>query len=224
MEMDKKEIKKIKLKNKKLTLILLIILLLTLTGSGYIAYTIYQNKMIESIHNNLKTTIKTKKNAKIYDNNKKEIATTKESIILELSSIKKKAKYYKIKNTNLYISYKDIKNNTNLEKEKKENNNIYESLQTKIKTKSKIDLIKDNKKTITILKGMTISLESIDDNYYYINFLNQIFKIKKDKTIKEINNNTNNNTDNNIHYNKKNNNNQDDKYHIKKKKKKNIKL
>ena len=112
--MDKKEIKKIKLKNKKLTLILLIILLLTLTGSGYIAYTIYQNKMIESIHNNLKTTIKTKKNAKIYDNNKKEIATTKESIILELSSIKKKAKYYKIKNTNLYISYKDIKNDLHL--------------------------------------------------------------------------------------------------------------
>ena len=67
MEMDKKEIKKIKLKNKKLTLLLLIILLLTLTGSGYIAYTIYQNKMIESIHKNLKTTIQTKKNAKIYD-------------------------------------------------------------------------------------------------------------------------------------------------------------
>ena len=192
MEMDKKEIKKIKLKNKKLTLILLIILLLTLTGSGYIAYTIYQNKMIESIHNNLKTTIKTKKNAKIYDNNKKEIATTKESIILELSSIKKKAKYYKIKNNNLYISYKIIKNNKNLKKEKKDNN-IYESLQTKIQTKSKIDLIKDNKKIITIFKGMTMSLESIDDNYYYINFLNQIFKIKKNNNIKEINNKKTNN-------------------------------
>ena len=140
MEMDKKEIKvkKIKLKNKKLTLILLIILLLTLTGSGYTAYTIYQNKMIESIHNNLKTTIKTKKNSKIYDNNKKEIATTKDSITLELASIKNKAKYYKIKNTDFYISYKDISKNTNIEKEKKEDNNIYESLQTKIKTKSKI--------------------------------------------------------------------------------------
>ena len=210
MEMDKKEIKKIKLKNKKLTLILLIILLLTLTGSGYIGYTIYQNKMIDSIHKNLKTTIQTKKNAKIYDNNKKEIATTKESIILELSSIKKKAKYYKIKNTNLYISYKDIKNNTNLKKEKKDNN-IYESLQTKIQTKSKTDLIKDNKKIITIFKGMTMSLESIDDNYYYINFLNQIFKIKKNKNIKEINNkNTNNNSVSVIHYEKINNICQDD--------------
>ena len=209
MEMDKKEIKKIKLKNKKLTLILLIILLLTLTGSGYISYTIYQNKMIESIHNNLKTSIKTKKNTKIYDSNKKEIATTKESIALELASTKKKAKYYKIKNTDFYINYKDIKDNTNLKKDKKDNN-IYESLQTKIKTKSKIDLIKDNKKTITLLKGMTISLESIDDNYYYINFLNQIFKIKKDKSIKEINNNTNNNSVSVIHYDKINNTCQDD--------------
>ena len=211
MEMDKKEIKKIKLKNKKLTLVLLIILLLTLTGSGYIAYTIYQNKMIESIHNNLKTTIKIKKNSKIYDSNKKEIATTKDSISLELSSIKKKAKYYKIKNTDFYINYKDIKNNTNLKTEKKDNS-IYESLQTKIKIKSKVDLIKNNKKTITLLKGITVSLDSIDDNYFYINFLNQIFKIKKDKSIKQINknNNNNNNSVSVIHYDKINNTCQDD--------------
>ena len=210
MKMDKKEIKKIKIKSKKITIILFIILLLTLTSSAYIGYSIYQNKMIESIHNNLKTTIKTKKNSKIYDNNKKEIATTKDSITLELASVKNKAKYYKIKNTDFYISYKDISKNTNIEKEKKEDNNIYESLQTKIKTKSKIDLIKDNKKAITLLKGMTISLESIDDNYYYINFLNQIFKIKKDKSIKQINNNTNNNSVSVIHYDKINNTCQDD--------------
>jgi len=175
------ENKKKKRKLKKSGLIVILILL-ALIGIGLIALKILHDKEVKEIKSYYSKTITLKKNSNIYYNSKK-IGTNLESIKLELESIK--GKYFKVKNTNYYVYYKDVK------KDKIEEKNIstnYVLFNKNIKSNKKIDLYKEDKKVFT-LNNINTPIEAMDKDNYYISFLNDTYKVKKDKAIKEIKSN-----------------------------------
>ena len=175
------ENKKKKTKIKKSGLIVLIVLFLIIIG-GLVTLKVLNDQKQKEIKGYFSKTVSLKKNSNIYYNSKK-IGTNLESIKLELESIK--GKYFKVKNTNYYVYYKDVK------KDKFEEKNIstnYVLFNKNIKTNKKIDLYKDDKKIFS-LNSINTPIEAMDNDNYYINFLNETYKVKKDKTIKEIKSN-----------------------------------
>lgn len=180
--------KKYKLKHKKSILICIILLIILAIGGFFIYKKLSNDKAIKTLKANYNQYIITNKKANLYDKKHNKIGTISSGYYLELTKISNltlKNKYLQINNTPYYLSYKDIKK-TEQRKEKeieKDNNSYYLDLNKKLITNKKISLLKDKKKVVTLNK-LTTDIRSIDDNYYYINFLGEDLKVKKTKSIK----------------------------------------
>ena len=179
MEENKKK-KKTKLKKSCLIILLLGIALI---GIGLIILKVLNDQEVKEIKSHFSKTITLKKNSSIYYNNKK-IGTNIEPIKLELESIK--GKYFKIKNTDYYVYYEDVKKDK--EEKKEETTSNYLVFNKNIKSNKKVDLYKEDKKIIT-LNNINTPIEAISNDNYYISFLNDTYIVKKDKNIKEVKSN-----------------------------------
>ena len=179
--------KKVKLKHKKIIIVILFIVFLLIGGLSYYLYDLNQKNTEKLIKRNYNKYVITTKKINLYDKNKKVIGTIDKDYKLELEEIKNlsiKNKYFKINNTDNYIGYKDIKKT----KEFKNEINIgnYVIFNKNIKG-SNIDLKNDNK-TIIKLNSINLPILYMDKDNYYISFLNNSFSVKKDKSIKEVDN------------------------------------
>lgn len=174
--------KKIKRKTKtKNNIMIISILLIIIIGIITITYIVYDRKnTLNIIKKNYNEYVETKATTKIYNKNKKQIGTISKGYKLQLEKIKKLTinnKYLKIKDYNYYIDCKNIKKTKKFENKQKYNHIV---LNKNIKSNKKINLLKNNKKTIT-LYNINQPIEYMDDNYYYIKLFNEIFQIKNKK-------------------------------------------
>lgn len=187
----KKEVKKEKktVKNKKKIIgisIVIALLILIIITTLLVLYTKNEVKQIKSSYNQF---IKINKDTNIYDKNKKVLGKIYKNTELELEKLKKitiKNNILKVKDTNYYIYYKDTKKIKKLNKD--ELNKNYIVLNKNIKTSKPVTLYKDNKKVLTINNGLNLPIQYIDNNKYYVYYLNKLLEIKKSKNIKEIDN------------------------------------
>ena len=177
-----KKKKRIKVKKKVLTLIIPIFILGIIAFLEIIKY--QERQTIKKINNNFHPHVITTKKINLYNKNKKIIGTISKNYSLEIE--KTNNKYFKIKNTNYYISSKNIKKSNN---KKEPINYNYLVFNENIKTNKKIVLSKNNKKIITLKKGINTPIYYQDKSNYYISFLDDIFSIPKNKvkTIKKKN-------------------------------------
>lgn len=183
--------KKVKVKKKSIIIILLI--LLVIAGASVGGYFLYGNMLTSNIRNNYGKFVKTTKKANIYDKNNNVIGSISKDIVIPLTSLKnitKNNQYLTIKDSDYKVYYKDIKkvNETAVDETKN-----YLTYNKNISTKDKVELLKDGKVIITLNKGINIPIEYASEEEYFINFLNEIYTIKKSDSIKEID--TENNTD-----------------------------
>ena len=148
---------KLKLK-KKVKLLILIICLLCLASLS-----IYKYLETQKINSYLAKQLITTKKTNLYSKNKEIIGSNNKDIYLEIDT-KKKGKYFKIKDTNYYIYYKDTKK----VKEKPKLNII--PLDKNIKTTSKTTLNNAKKEAIILDKGIKQHIKEIDDNSYEVIF------------------------------------------------------
>lgn len=176
------ENKKKKTKIKKSGLIVLIVLFLIIIG-GLVTLKILNDQKQNEIKKYFSKTVTLKKKSNIYYKNNK-IGKNLEEIKLDLEKIN--GQYFKVKNTDYYVYYKDVKKDKETKEENKTSN--YVLFNKNIKSNKKLDLYKEDKKIITV-KSINSPIESMDKDNYYISFLNETYKVKKDKSIKEIKSN-----------------------------------
>ena len=108
----KKKNKKVKLKHKKIVLPIFVVVLLLIGIGVFVGYTLNNRNAEKLIKQNYNKYVITTGNARLYDSNKKEIGVIYKGYKLELEEIKnltKKNKYFKIKDTDNYIGYNNIK-------------------------------------------------------------------------------------------------------------------
>ncbi len=182
----KKKNKKVKLKNKKIVIPILVGLLLVIGVVIFIFFYLNEKNAEKLIKNNYNKYVITTGNVKLYDSNKKNIGLIYKGYKLELDEIKNlsiKNKYFKIKNTDNYISYKNIKKTDKFENSTNIGN--YVTFNKNIKTSKKVYLYNGNDKVLS-LDGINLPILYKDKDNYYVSFLNNIFSIRKDKSIKEI--------------------------------------
>ena len=165
--------KRKKVKKKNILLFSIIFIILFLSGI-LISYIIPKN----SIKNNYGETVIIKKDSDIYDSNNKSIGSIKKGVIIELAKREEGKEYYKVKNGDFYINYKNVK------KEKaKTFKNKYLVFNNNIKRK-KMEFYQNDKLVLTLNKEISLPIEYMDDKYYYVSYLGSLFGIKKDKNDK----------------------------------------
>ncbi|MBR2712580.1 MAG: polysaccharide deacetylase family protein [Bacilli bacterium] len=116
------------------------------------------------------------KNTNLYDSKNKSVGTIYKNSYLELDKYNNK-KYFKIKDSDYYVYYKDIN------KTKKKDINIkeyYVSIGENITLKDNTKLYIDEKERLKINKGSTYEVLLKDDNYYYFRLLGNLYGVKKD--------------------------------------------
>ncbi len=183
---------------KKVIIPVIILFILLVCSLSFILISTNNKNTLKGIKKNYSQFVKTTGTTNLYDKHHKKIGSISKDYELELVKIKKltnKNKYINIKDTDLYISYKDI---TKIDKiTKKTNNTNYITLNKNIKTTSKVVLYKGKKRVITLDKGINTPILYMDNDNYYVNYLNQIFNIKKTKSIKTVDSNNSKDTNTN---------------------------
>ena len=173
-----------KKKLKKSSIIIIILLILIVLGGGIYAFKLYYDKTLKDIKNSYSKVIITNKKAKLYDKNKREIGSINKGYVLELDKLKLNGlnKFYKIKDTDYYLNYKDV---TKSKDKIDVSDKYYIPLDKSIRITKRVSLTDNNKEVISLV-NTTINLDYIDNDNYYVNLFNKIYSIKKDKSIKEI--------------------------------------
>lgn len=179
---NKKKIKKRrKIKKKALILIPILILVLIIV----IIFTIYKTtETTKNIKKHYNKYVITTRKTTLYKEGKK-VGTISKNYKLELDNIKNislKNTLLKIKDTEYQVSYKDIKKIKEIEPTTINENIIV--LNKNITSKQKVTL-KNNKNRIE-LNNLNLEVLYIKNNKYYVNFLNNIFEIEKNKNIIEV--------------------------------------
>ena len=101
-----------KYKNKIKIVIICFVSSILLLGIGLILYVKFDNDLLKNIKKHYDTNVITTKKINIYDKNEKIIGKLSKDFTLTLEKQKfkdTKNKYYKIKNTDYYIYYLDVK-------------------------------------------------------------------------------------------------------------------
>lgn len=116
------------------------------------------------------------KDTGLYNSKNKSIGTIYKDSYLELDKFNNK-KYFKIKDSDYYIYYKDIKSTKKIDTSIKE---YYVSIGENITLKDNTKLYINEKENIKLNKGNVYEAIMKDDNYYYIKLLNNLYGVKKD--------------------------------------------
>ena len=166
----------------KKKVIVVLVCILMIIGCG-ILFLYYQNKekntvlKIKNSYHEIVSTIKPKKIYIYQDSKYQEVGTLEKDTILFLEDKKVKNSkdiYYKIKNSNYYITYQDI--------EKKDNYQVDDSFDNyvatiKIKT-NPTNLYQNDSVQITLDEVLDFDVLFHDDDKYYVKFLDNIYWIQ----------------------------------------------
>ena len=185
-EVTVKTKKKVRIKNKKIFIPIILVLVILLTIAGYFGYQAMKKNTLKGIKTNYNEYVVTKKTTKLYNKNKKMVGTIAKDYELELEKIKKpslKNTHLKIKDTDYYVYYKDIKKSE--KKEEKVEESYYLPLEKSIESTKEIILYDGKKKVITLKNGIKDAIiERMDKDNYYVYFLNKTLRVPKSKDIK----------------------------------------
>ena len=174
--------KKYKLKAKTGKILLLGIILIII-GIGA-TFFILQQQEIAKINSHFFEYAKTAKETSLYNKKRQKIATIVKDFPIELEEKKVTAtnqKYFKLKNTNYYIYYEDIKKGTKSEKLELGNNQMIQN--RNVTSSKKVVLTKDEKNQITFLKDLNLPIVSEDETKYSVLFQQKLLELEKGKEI-----------------------------------------
>lgn len=166
------------MKKKKINIFKILLALVLLVGLVSGILILFNGTNIKKYYNGY---VLVTKDTKLYDSKKKNIGTIYKGSYLELDKFNGD-KYFKIKNSDYYVYYESIKST-----KKKENNikEYYVTIGKSITLKDNTELYLDNKVNIKLNKSSKYEVLYLDDNYYYIRFLNNAYGIKKDDVKEE---------------------------------------
>lgn len=121
--------------------------------------------------------VKTKDNIVLYDKQHKKVATLYQGLTFDLEEKSKNNTYFKLNSLPYYVYYKDVEKETK-KKQKEKKNYLVFNQNIKV-AKNTVFYSLDNQRKIKLKKEMSIPIEYVDDQYYYVNYLDNLLKVKK---------------------------------------------
>jgi len=177
---------------KKILIIIVILLALVMCIISILSFIRYKDKkeLLKDIKNSYSDIVSVTSNKKIYvyeEDTYKEIGIIYNDTIIPL--VEKEISdtediYYQIENTNYYIDYKDIKKVNNYQ----EDISLDHYLVTKKIKTSKTNLYQDNELKIKLDQELEFDVLSVNDGKYYVKYLGDIYYIKDNYELVNIEN------------------------------------
>ena len=185
--------KKILLIKKKYLILIIIGLILVAFGLSFLIYRNHminkEKELVAQIKSHYNNYVITNKDTQIFEKTKDEYVkygNISKDMVLELEDIKIKKssqEYFKVKNQDYYLYYNDVN------KSQKDFivaiDNNYLIFNKNIKTKDKTKFI-NSEKYIEINTSFELPIQYMDDENYYVSYLNNIYSIKKDDSIELV--------------------------------------
>ncbi len=193
--MEKIKERRQKRDKKKIVIVSISISLVVIVSVfGVIKYRNYRQKiereeLIEDIKKYYSKYVVVKKKTNLYHKDLKKVGVVEEENDFEIVKSKDKDfPYYQIKDTDLYLYYKDVRKEKELKKTNQYEN--YIDLNKVVTTKKNVKLYLDDKKAITLNQPIEATIKFINGEDYYIHYLGQIYHLNKQevKEVKEVEN------------------------------------
>lgn len=185
--------KKKKIIKCKYLLLIIIGMILVTIGSSFLIYKNYkinkEKQLVIQIKSHYNNYVITNKNAKIYKKSKNKYIKygkiSKDiSLQLEKINIKKSSQtYFKVNNQDYYLYYDDVEKIDKIEKTNINNNYLIFNKNVKTKDKTKFN---NGEKYIEVDKSFELPIQYMDDNNYYVTYLNDLYSINKSNSIELI--------------------------------------
>lgn len=195
-------------KSKKWAVILIITILVLGIAGSIGGYLVYQNhkaeqeriakekkekeeaQLLKAIKDSYNNQVKITDDTKLYKLDKKKYVeggqVSKDTYIIleEKKDITINDKYFKIKNIDYYVYYKDVTPTD--KREIDDNYKNYVPFDNNIITKIPTNFYKDDKLVYSIDESIQASIIINDSNYYYVEYDNQLLGIRKDNVEKTV--------------------------------------
>ena len=193
--MEKIKERRQKRDKKKIVIVSISISLVVIVSVfGVIKYRNYRQKiereeLIEDIKKYYSKYVVVKKKTNLYHKDLKKVGVVEEENDFEIVKSKDKDfPYYQIKDTDLYLYYKDVRKEKELKKTNQYEN--YIDLNKVVTTKKNVKLYLDDKNAITLNQPIEATIKFINGEDYYIHYLGQIYHLNKQevKEVKEVEN------------------------------------
>lgn len=183
-----------KLNRKHIIIIMIVIAIILLVTGTILGIKLHKERiernrkiLIKNINDSYNKYVVTNKSTKLYNKNGKVSGTIGKNMDIEIQKLKdKEYKYFKIRGTNYYIYYKDVKKIKELSNSNNYSN--YINLDKSVITKKNIKLSLDDKVMLKLANGGSFNVRFIDNDKYYVEYLNKIFSINSGD-VKEVKDN-----------------------------------
>lgn len=194
------------MKKKLIFLIMVVSIISIITGISLITFSKSTNKNNEKqpkvidlteVKNKYQPYVKVLKETSLYkkiDGKYVKHGITGENITLLLNverelPLNEDAFYFPLKDMDYYIYYKDIENGESFSENYSYKNYIL--FNENVITQDKTSFYKDNKLLFTLNEGINIPIIIKDEEYYYVEYANQLLGVKKDEVSVQETNNSN---------------------------------
>ena len=173
--------KRVSNKKKKVVIIISVIISIILIAAlGIFLYLKYQdNKLLENIKDHYGSSIEVINDTKLYTKSGKAIGKVYEGLVLKLDKMSIKSsndQYFKIKDTDYYVFYDDVKRTKDSTNETV--NSKYMVFNKNLNLK-KAEFYKNSNRILEVDGKFNLPIQYMDANYYYVYYLNKLFQIKR---------------------------------------------
>ena len=175
----------IKIRKKKIIFSVSISLVVIASFFGVMKYRDYKQKvekekLIAEIKKYYSQYVVVNKKTNLYNKDLKQMGVVEAKNDFEIVKSKNNTfPYYRIKDTDLYLYYKDVKKEKKLKKTNQYEN--YIDLNKVVTTKKNVKLYLDNKKVVTLNQPIDATIKFINGDHYYIHYFNQIYRLNKEE-------------------------------------------
>lgn len=166
---------------KRKIIFLLSIIIISISSILFIKY----GKMF-SIRKYYGKSVVVTRNSKLYSSSFKEVGNVSKGVFLNLDKLSNSL-YFKIKGTDYYIYYENVKREEKAEAYLKD----YLPFDKNIKTNKNVVLKKEGKDALKIDNGVSLPIKYVGTDYYYVSFLGDEYQVNKNDGVIEGSKNTN---------------------------------
>lgn len=172
---------------KKLLVFIILFLLVLLIGLGAFLYLDYvDDKLLNAIKEKYSKYVEVVDDTMLYTKKGEEIGKISKGFKLALKDkkiVNTDQKYFQIKDSNYFVYYADIVKSEMPSKKEIESNYI---VFNKNITGDKVVFYSDDKVVLEINDKVSLPIQYMDSNYYYVYYFDELLKVKRDKEDKII--------------------------------------
>jgi len=177
-----------KLLDKKRMIPIISVVAVVLIAGGIYFLKLYDKKVQEDIRKHFGKYVVTATKTRLFDANLNGVGYVSKDFNLGIEKrMDSKSKYFKIKNTNYYVYYKDLQVIKDYVQDRRNDDLLV--FNKNVSTNKKVLLYDEGKLVLELDKGINLPIEFKEKDNYVVYYMDKLLEVKKGQDIKEVDTN-----------------------------------